>query len=118
MRRISIIVSVIALIIALLLAFLRFGTLPLFPAAVGLVGAYLALRLSKQPVQKKFPKVLILLAALTALVVGFQRVFLKNKIAEDASFEQLQEDSQKKALEELEELDEELDISTDSIPKP
>jgi hypothetical protein len=105
MRILSIILAIIVLFLGIVLTFFRFGTLPLLPAASGLIFAYIAMRFSKGASQKKLPKILIFLAVLTALSVGFQQVFLKDEVVKDELFQQREEESQKKAMEELEELE-------------
>ena len=104
MRIIFIALASIAILLGLLFVILPMGNIAIIPSIVGVLFAGLAY-IKSDGVQKKFPKVLLIIMSVLLVIGASKQFFVKTELAKDDSFEERVEDSQKKAIEELDGLE-------------
>jgi len=106
MRLLLIILGIISAIIALILSYLPFGLIALIPAGIAFILGLLAFRMAKKDGTSKLPvKLIFLLTIIALLLTTYRSINNENTLESDTEFIQKQEESEEKALEELEGLD-------------
>jgi len=80
------------------------GTIALLPIGLALIFSFLSFKKSEKN-QKKIPKLLLIVSALTLLVVVGKEVFIKDEVIIDKQFDQNKIESKKDAVKELEGLE-------------
>jgi len=80
------------------------GTIALLPIGLALIFSFLSFKKSEEN-QKKIPKLLLIVSALTLLVVVGKEVFIKDEVIIDKQFDQNKIESKKDAVKELEGLE-------------
>ncbi|WP_313806340.1 hypothetical protein [Flavobacterium sp.] len=111
MRKTFIILASFFTILSIVFTALPLGTLALLPIGLSLVLGFLAFKRSTDT-EKKFPKIILIIAGLCLIVVIGKELFTKEEVAQDVQFEQTIEKSKeedKKELEELESLEGDLE---------
>ena len=101
MRKVFLIFAMLFTVLGVVLAIFPLGTIPLLPVVLALLFGFLAFRKSNIK-QKLIPKILLLIAALTLLVVLGKEIFVKNEVAKDLKFEQIKTESNEEDLNDLE----------------
>lgn len=104
MRKIFIALASFFTIIGIVFTFLPLETLALLPIGIGIIMALIALKKSNDN-QKKLPKIILVIIAMTILVVVGKQVFIKDEVKLDNKFNQQKIDSKQEAQKELEELE-------------
>ncbi len=80
------------------------GQIGFYPIGLGIIFGFLALKKS-EPTEVKWPKIILGVLALCALIVIGKEVFTKDEVAKDQVFEEKKIESKKEAQKELEELE-------------
>lgn len=101
MRKLFIILAVFFAVLGIAFTILPLGTIALLPIAFTLILSFLAIQKSKLN-QKKLPKIILLISAITLLVVIGKVVFVKNVVVSDKQFELKKEESKKEDIKDLE----------------
>ncbi len=114
MRTFFIILSILAAILGIIFTVLPLENFAFIPIVAGIIFALLA-RKSSTENQKKFPKILIIVFSILLIAAVAKKLFIKNEIAIDKEYEERIEKSEEKALEELENLENELEDDLDDI---
>jgi hypothetical protein len=83
---------------------LPMDTLAFLPIGLALIFGLLTLKKSEE-IQKKFPKIILTIAALCSLVVLGKTLLIKDEVATDTQFEQQKIETKQEARKELEELE-------------
>ena len=104
MRNLFIITAIFFAIIGIVFTVLPLGTIALLPIVLALVFGILAYTKSEGS-QRKIPKLIVLVSALTILVAIGKELFIKDEVIVDQKFEQEKIESKEAAQKELEELD-------------
>ena len=104
MRKLFIVLASIFAVLGIILTVFPTEQLALIPIGLALTLAFLALRKSEGN-QSKFPKLILVVAALTLLTVVGKEVFIKDEIVVDKQFDQKKVESKKEAQKDLEELE-------------
>ena len=81
-----------------------FSSLAFLPIGIALIFVLITLKKSNES-QKRFPKILLLIASFCTLVVVGKIAFQKNEVAKDSTFEKEKLDAKKEAKKELEEIE-------------
>jgi hypothetical protein len=106
MKLLTTIIAVIGLIITIAFTIFPIGNLTIFPAIVtALCGVILFKIYKKEDSNLLFPKLIIGLAVVGAVVSICRAVLVSDAIAEDQKFEQRQEKSNEDAVKDLEGLE-------------
>jgi hypothetical protein len=101
MRKILVFSASFFALLGIVLTVLPFGTIALLPIFLALVLAFLAFRISVLK-QKMFPKVVLIIAAVSLLVVIGRDIFVKDTVALDKQFEKEKVESKKEDIKDLE----------------
>lgn len=101
MRKFFVISSVFFAALGIVFTILPFGTIALLPIGIALVLSFLAIRSSNQN-QKKLPKWILFISALTLLAIIGKVVFIQDKVVTDKQFEQKKIESKKEDIKDLE----------------
>jgi len=104
MRKLFLILAVIFGILGITFTVLPLDTLAFLPIGLALIFGLLTLKQSEAS-QKKFPKILLVIAALCSAVVLGKTLLIKDEVATDTQFEQQKIETKKEAQKELEELE-------------
>jgi len=104
MRYLLITLSAFFALLGIAFTILPMGTIALLPIVLSLILAFLAVKKSTDN-QKKIPKLILYISALTLLVVIGKEVFIKDEVVVDQQFDQKKVESKENAKKELEELD-------------
>ena len=91
-------------VLGIAFAVLPLGTIALLPIGLALIFSFLSFKKSEEN-QKKIPKLLLIVSALTLLVVVGKEVFIKDEVIIDKQFDQNKIESKKDAVKELEGLE-------------
>jgi len=91
-------------VLGIAFAVLPLGTIALLPIGLALIFSFLSFKKSEKN-QKKIPKLLLIVSALTLLVVVGKEVFIKDEVIIDKQFDQNKIESKKDAVKELEGLE-------------
>lgn len=106
MKLLTSIIAILGIIITIAFTVFPIGNLTIFPALITILCGIILLRLyKKEGGNTLFPKVIIGLAVIGAVISSSRSLLSSDKIAEDQKFEQRQEKSNKEAVEELEGLE-------------
>ncbi|MGG7036907.1 MAG: hypothetical protein ACI7YS_17195 [Flavobacterium sp.] len=108
MRKLFVILSVIFTVLGITFSILPFDTLAFFPLGLALTFCLLILKKS-QDNQKKLPKILLFLCALSSAFVVGKTLLVKDKVVQDKKFEQQKTETKIEAKKELEELENDLE---------
>ena len=101
MRKFFNISAVVFAVLGIVLTILPMGTIALLPIVIAIVLAALGFRISTTT-QRLFPKIILIVSALTFLVVIGKEVFVKDQVVVDKQFEQKKEESKKEDIKDLE----------------
>ncbi len=101
MRKFFVILSVFFAVFGIVFAVLPLGTIAFLPIGLTILFAFLTYFVSK-PNQKRLPKWILFISALTLLVVMGKVVFIQDKVITDKQFEQQKIDSKKEDQKDLE----------------
>ena len=104
MRKLFLILAVIFGILGITFTVLPLDTLAFLPIGLALIFGLLTLKQSEAS-QKKFPKILLVIAALCSAVVLGKTLLIKDEVATDTQFEQQKIETKQEARKELEELE-------------
>lgn len=106
MKLLTSIIAILGIIITIALTIMPIGVLTVIPALITvLCGIILLKQYKKEGSNTMFPKVIIALAVVGALVSVGRAALTSDKVAKDAQFEERQEDSNKEAVDDLEGLE-------------
>jgi len=105
MRKLFIILSIIFIVFGIVFTVLPMGNIALFPIGIAIILSLLAVFNSKEN-NKRIPKWILIISAISFLVVIGKEVLIKDKVAYDVQFNEKKEASKQEAQEELEELEE------------
>lgn len=101
MRKFFVISAVIFAVLGIVFTVLPLGTIAFLPIGVAFVLSFLAIYKSKAN-QKRLPKIILVVLALTFLVVVGKVVFVKDVVVSDKQFEQNKVESKKEDIKDLE----------------
>ncbi|MET0760492.1 MAG: hypothetical protein ABWZ56_08735 [Flavobacterium sp.] len=104
MRKLFVVLASIFVVLGIIFAILPLGTIAFFPVGMALILGYLAFKKSEDN-RKKFPKLILIIAALTLVVVIGKEIFLKDEVLADKQFDEKKIESKKEAQKDLEELE-------------
>jgi flagellar biosynthesis protein FlhB len=104
MRKLFLILSVVFGVLGITFTILPLDTLGFLPIGLALVFGLLTLKQSEDS-QKKFPKIILTIAALCSAVVLGKTLLVKDEVATDTQFEQQKIETKQEAKKELEELE-------------
>jgi len=106
MKLLTSIIAVLGIIITIAFTIFPIGNLTIFPALITVLCGIILLKLyKKEGSSTMFPKVIIGLAIIGALISSGRALLTTDKIEEDLKFEQRQEKSNQEAVDELEGLE-------------
>ncbi|MGB0973456.1 MAG: hypothetical protein ACPGU9_00545 [Flavobacteriaceae bacterium] len=106
MKLLTSIIAIIGLIITIAFTIFPIGNLTVFPAIItALCGIILFKIYTKEGSNQLFPKLIIGLAVIGAVISICRAVLVTDTVAEDQNFELRQEQSNEDAVKELEELE-------------
>jgi len=106
MKLLTSIIAILGIIITIAFTIFPIGNLTMFPAIITvLCGVILYKIYKKEGGNTTFPKLIIGLAVLGALISSGRALLTSDKIAEDIKFEHRQEKSNQEAIDDLEELE-------------
>lgn len=106
MKLLTSIIAIIGLIITIAFTIFPIGNLTLFPAIITVICGIILFKIHKRDhINLLFPKVIIGLAVIGAVISICKAVLISDTIAEDQHFEQRQEQSNEDAVKDLEELE-------------
>jgi thiol:disulfide interchange protein len=101
MRRFYLIAAYVFAILSIAMTILPMGTIALLPALLTLIFSTWAF-VNSTKLQKLIPRIVLIIALLTTLVILGKVVLVKDKVQNDKLFEQKKEENKKKDLKELE----------------
>jgi 4-hydroxybenzoate polyprenyltransferase len=101
MRKLFVISSVVFAVLGIVFTVLPMGTIAFLPIGIAFILSLLANYQSKTN-QKRLPKIILVIAALTFLVVIGKVVFVKDVVVSDKQFEQNKVESKKEDIKDLE----------------
>jgi len=104
MRKLTLILACIFGALAIAFTILPMDTLAFLPIGLALIFGLLTLKKSEEN-EKKFPKIILAIAALCSLVVLGKTLLIKDEVATDTQFEQQKIETKQEARKELEELE-------------
>lgn len=104
MRKTLVIIAVILTLISVVFSALPLDTLALAPIGFALLFIFLAFKKSNTK-QRKFIKILFIIAYICAIIVLGKTYLIKDKVAVDTKFEQQKVDAKKEDLKDLEGLE-------------
>ena len=104
MRKLFFYLAIFFSVLGIAFAVLPLGTIALLPIGLALIFSFLSFKKSEKN-QKKIPKLLLIVSALTLLVVVGKEVFIKDEVIIDKQFDQNKIESKKDAVKELEGLE-------------
>ncbi|HEY5591107.1 MAG TPA: hypothetical protein VIK55_08815 [Paludibacter sp.] len=104
MRKLFFYLAIFFSVLGIAFAVLPLGTIALLPIGLALIFSFLSFKKSEEN-QKKIPKLLLIVSALTLLVVVGKEVFIKDEVIIDKQFDQNKIESKKDAVKELEGLE-------------
>lgn len=106
MKLLTSIIAIIGSIITLAFTIFPIGNLTVFPAAITILCGIILYKIYKTDgVNTLFPKIIIGLATIGAIISISRSLLTSDKIAEDQNFELRQEKSNQEAVEDLEGLE-------------
>jgi len=106
MKLLTSIIAILGIIITLAFTVFPIGNLTIFPAIITIIcGVILYKIYDKEGSSTTFPKIIIGIAVLGAVISSSRALLTSDKIAEDQKFEQRQEKSNQEAVDDLEGLD-------------
>lgn len=108
MRKIFIVLAIVFTVIAIIFAILPLDTIAFLPIGLALVFCLLLLKKSDSA-QKKFPKILLLLCAVSSVYVLGKTLLVKDEVVKDVQFEQQKIETKQEAKKELEDLEKDLE---------
>jgi len=100
MRKVFIITSVFFAVIGIVFTILPLGTIAFLPIGITFILSVISIQQSKSN-QKKLPKLILFISALTFLVVIGKVVFVKDVIVPDKQFEQNKIEQKKEDIKDL-----------------
>jgi hypothetical protein len=104
MRKLLIGLAIFFTLFAITLSVLPFDTLAFLPIGLAIVFGLLLMQKSNEN-QKKFPKILLTVAALCSAFVLGKTILVKDEVEVDQTFEQQKIETKQEAKKELEELE-------------
>ncbi|MFN3753066.1 hypothetical protein [Flavobacterium sp.] len=104
MRKLFIILACVFGVIGIAFTILPMDTLAFLPIGLALIFGLLTLKKSEES-QKKFPKIILTIAAFCSIVVLGKTLLIKDEVATDTQFEQQKTATKQEAQKELEELE-------------
>ena len=104
MRKTLVILSAFFTSLGILFTILPLGTIALIPVALAILCGFLAFKKSEVD-QKKFPKIILIISAITFVVIIGKEIFVKDEVVVDQKFEKEKVESKKEAQKELEDLE-------------
>jgi len=104
MRTLFFVLSIIFTFLSIVFSFLPLDTLAFLPIGIALIFVLIALKKSDES-QKRFPKILLLIASFCTLLVVGKIAFQKNEVAKDTTFEKEKIEAKKEAKKELEKIE-------------
>lgn len=106
MKLLTSIIAILGIIITIAFTVFPIGNLTIFPAIITILcGVILYKIYDKEGSSTTFPKIIIGIAVLGAVISSSRALLTSDKIAEDQKFEQRQEKSNQEAVDDLEGLD-------------
>jgi len=106
MKLLTSIIAVLGIIITIAFTIFPIGNLTIFPAIITILCGIILYKIyDKEGNNTIFPKIIIGIAILGALISSGRALLTTDKIAEDLKFEQRQEKSNQEAVDELEGLE-------------
>ncbi len=106
MKLLTSIIAIIGIIITIAFTIFPIGNLTIFPALITVLCGIILLKIyKKEDSNPLFPKIIIGIAVIGAVISICRTVLVSDAIAEDQKFEQRQEKSNEDAVQELEDLE-------------
>jgi len=109
MRNLLIILASFFALLGITFTIFPMGTIAILPIALSFILGFLAIKKSTEN-QKKFPKLILYISALTLLVVIGKEVFIKDEVVVDQQFDQKKVESKENAKKDLEDLENSEDL--------
>jgi hypothetical protein len=105
MRKLFITLATVFAVFGIILVVAPTEQMAFIPVILTLISAFLALKFSAVD-QKKFPKILLVIAVLTLIIIAAKQFLIKDEVAVETETEKIQKvESQKQDVKELEELE-------------
>jgi len=104
MRKLLLILAIVFSSLGIVFAVLPFDTIALLPIGLGLIFAFLSFWKS-EGLQKKLPKWLLLISAISVVFVLGKTFLIKDEVAVDSQFENQKTETKKEDLKDLEGLE-------------
>ena len=101
MRKLFVILAIFFAVLGIAFTILPLATIALLPIGLAMILSFIAIQKSKLT-QKKLPKIILFISALTLLVVIGKVVFVKDVVVSDKQFELKKEESKKEDIKDLE----------------
>lgn len=101
MRKLFLITSIVFAVLGIVFTILPLGTIAFLPIIISLLSGFLTFYKSTIE-QKKLPRIIILISAVTFLTVIGKAVLIKDKVVADKQFEIKKEESKKEDIKDLE----------------
>ncbi|UOB17258.1 hypothetical protein [Abyssalbus ytuae] len=94
-------ISLLSILLGIALTVLPFGYMSLVPLVIAFVLAFLTLKTAENKKEKKFPKFLMILSLIIAVVSYGKTFVIKDEISDDPEFEKLVQQSHEENLKDL-----------------
>jgi prepilin signal peptidase PulO-like enzyme (type II secretory pathway) len=105
MKKLFITLATVFAIFGIILVVAPTEQMAFIPVILTLISAFLALKFSDVD-QKKFPKILLIIAVLTLIIIAAKQFLIKDEVAVETETEKIEKvESQKQDVKELEELE-------------
>ncbi len=105
MRKLFITLATVFAVFGIILVVAPTEQMAFIPVVLTLISAFLALKFSSVD-QKKIPKILLIIAILTLIIIAAKQFLIKDEVAIETETEKIQKvESQKQDVKELEELE-------------
>ena len=104
MRKLFLILACIFGALGIVITILPMDTLAFLPIGLSIIFGLLTLKKSEES-EKKFPKIILIIAAFCSVVVLGKTLLIEDEVATDTQFEQQKIETKQEAKKELEELE-------------
>ncbi len=110
MRIILISLAAITSVLAIIMAILPFGTIGILPSSIAICSGLVAYYMStKQKKPKKLALLFTVIGVITIVTSSTKSLWIKDELAEDQEFIQKEEQSEKDAIKDLKEIENDLE---------
>lgn len=108
MRKLFLVLAIVFTVLAIVFGVLPLDTIAFLPIGIALIFCLLLLKKSDET-QKKLPKILLFLCALSSVYVLGKTILIKDEVVQDVQFEQQKIETKQEAKQELEDLEKDLE---------